>query len=116
MELRFARSVDVGEGDAVRVGISEALFLRLVWRLYGWPLLAGLAGGWFGHHIGESYGTGRGIGDLLTLAGMAAGIGMVLGLARGVPSAAALAGQFQLLGRVDDSPCTASGPSPGKLN
>ena len=37
-------------GQRVRLGIPERLFLRLTWGLYGWPLLAGLAGAVIGHY------------------------------------------------------------------
>lgn len=38
-------------GSAVMLGISERLFLDLAWRLYGMPLLAGLAGGLIAHQV-----------------------------------------------------------------
>lgn len=38
-------------GSAVLLGISERLFLDLAWRLYGLPLLAGLAGGLIAHQL-----------------------------------------------------------------
>ncbi len=49
--LDFDNAVGADAGQAVVVGLPERLFLRLVMRLYLYPLLAGLAGAVTGHGV-----------------------------------------------------------------
>ena len=44
VELELENGIDAADGQAVMVGISEGIYLRLITRLYLLPLLAGLAG------------------------------------------------------------------------
>jgi sigma-E factor negative regulatory protein RseC len=56
-------------GQAVRVGIPESVFLRLLVRFYLMPLLTGMAGGILGHVLAQRLGWGTAGQDLLTLLG-----------------------------------------------
>ena len=49
--LEFQNAIDAAEGQAVMVGLPESLFMSLVFRLYLYPLLAGLAGAVAGHWL-----------------------------------------------------------------
>lgn len=69
MRIRLRHSGFVTAGQAVSLGLREALFLRLVLRLYGWPVLAGLAGGLGGQVIAAQLGAGPGASDLAVLIG-----------------------------------------------
>lgn len=71
VELDFENHVGAGIGQAVMVGLPEALFLRLVLRLYLLPLLAGLAGAVAGHYL--VYRTGL-QGAAVDLGALAAGL------------------------------------------
>ena len=51
VDLQLDNRHDARPGQAVMVGIPEALFIRLVARLYLYPLLAGLAGVGIGHYL-----------------------------------------------------------------
>jgi len=51
VDLQLDNQHDARPGQAVMVGIPEALFIRLVARLYLYPLLAGLAGAGIGHYL-----------------------------------------------------------------
>ena len=57
-------------GKAVVLGIPELSFLRLVLRLYGSPLLAGLAGALICHQVCVAYGLSRAVTDFFTLVGL----------------------------------------------
>ena len=56
VDIRVANSIRALNGQTVNLGISEEKFLRMVFALYAWPLLAGLMGivlaflaaGWLG--------------------------------------------------------------------
>lgn len=65
--LEVANAIGAGEGQAVMLAISETLFLRMVMRLYGWPLLAGLAGAAVAQWLAARSGVGTGIADIATL-------------------------------------------------
>jgi sigma-E factor negative regulatory protein RseC len=69
VELDMDNTIDAAAGQAVRLGISDRLFLRLVFRLYGAPLLAGIIGGAVAYRMAFSQGAGDGLADLLTLLG-----------------------------------------------
>jgi len=68
VEMELDNSIGAINGQAVLLGMSEALFLKLVFRLYGLPLLAGLLGAVGGHWLAVNMGAGAGMIDLLTLA------------------------------------------------
>jgi sigma-E factor negative regulatory protein RseC len=76
--LAFRNDCNARVGQAVMVGVPEAVFLRLVFRFYGFPLLAGLAGAVLGHQIGLVNGANDGMTDLLTLAGALVAAGLFL--------------------------------------
>lgn len=78
VEVEVANPIGAAEGQAVRLGISESLFLRLVMRLYGWPLLAALAGATLGQWIAFAAGAGPVAADLAALGGAVAAAGVVL--------------------------------------
>lgn len=65
--LEIDNEVDATEGQAVVVGIPEALFLRLIGRLYLLPILAGLSGAAVGHYLARSMALGAAAVDLVTL-------------------------------------------------
>ena len=69
MVMAFDNHLEARAGQAVVVGLPEALFLSLVARFYLVPLLAALAGGVLGHHISGRLEAGTGIVDLMTLGG-----------------------------------------------
>lgn len=73
MVMAFDNDLAARAGQAVVVGLPEALFLSLVARFYLVPLLAALAGGVIGHHVSELLELGTGIGDLMTLVAMLLG-------------------------------------------
>lgn len=56
-------------GQAVIVGIPEAFFLRLLFRLYLVPLLAGLAGAGLGHYLAGFWSLHGLLQDLAALTG-----------------------------------------------
>ena len=66
-QVQLDNTIDAECGQAVIVGLSEALFLNLVLRIYLLSLAAGLVGGVFGHYLALRIGTGAAITDLLTL-------------------------------------------------
>ena len=82
VQLALPNSIAARAGQAVTLGLPESLFLRLVMRLYGWPLLGGLAGALISHQIGEKFQAASGVLDALTLAGLAGGGAAVLLLLR----------------------------------
>ncbi len=69
VELDFDNTIDARPGQAVRVGLSESLFLSLVLRFYLAPLLAGLAGAVIGHVAARQAGLGAAGVDLAALGG-----------------------------------------------
>jgi sigma-E factor negative regulatory protein RseC len=78
VELDVANEIGARTGQAVQLGISESLFLRLVFRRYGRPLAGGLAGAAVAHALATSAGAGAGILDLATIAGAVLGAAVVL--------------------------------------
>jgi sigma-E factor negative regulatory protein RseC len=78
VELEVANPIGAMKGQAVRLGISESLFLRLVFRMYGWPLLGGLAGAAAGQWLAVSQGAQGGAADLAALAGGVAAAALIL--------------------------------------
>ena len=77
--LDLENPIDVRVGQAVIVGLPEATFLRLVFRVYLLPLLAGLAGAAFGHYLSIQAGAGPVFTDGSALMGgvMAAAIAIL---------------------------------------
>jgi len=67
--LELDNSLDSGVGQQVVVGLHESLLLRLVSRLYLYPLLAGLAGAVLGHYITVRMGAGAAMVDIAALIG-----------------------------------------------
>ena len=67
--LDLDNTLDAHAGQAVVVGLPESLFLRLVFRLYLTPLLAGLAGAALGHYLSVRAGAGPAVTDGLSLLG-----------------------------------------------
>ena len=79
VELEFDNHIDARCGQAVIVGVPEALFLGLVLRFYLLPLLAGLAGAAIGHYLAGRLGAGPAVSDLLALlAGLGGGAAALL--------------------------------------
>ena len=67
--LDFENSIGAQPGQAVMVGLPEALFMSLVLRLYAWPILAGLAGAVLGYLVANGLEADRWVSDMATLAG-----------------------------------------------
>lgn len=65
--LDFDNHLSAKPGDAVIVGLPEALFLVLATRFYLYPLLAGLAGAAAGHYVSAMFHSGAALGDALTV-------------------------------------------------
>jgi sigma-E factor negative regulatory protein RseC len=78
IELRLPDGGGATVGQAVTLGIPESLFLRLAFRLYGLPLLAGLAGGLICHQISGQFEADPLLADMATLAGMAAAMALAI--------------------------------------
>jgi len=74
--LPLQNTLNALPGQPVMVGMPETLFLRLVSRLYLFPLLAGTAGAIAGNYAANSAGLGPGASDAATLIG-----GVTAGLA-----------------------------------
>jgi len=82
-EVRVVNHLQVRPGQPVVLGIPEHAYLSLVMRLYGWPLLAGVAGAWFGHALAAPRAGGSvPILDLAAAAGGLLAAGIVLSLLR----------------------------------
>lgn len=76
--VRLENRVSARSGQPVMVGIPEALYLRLVVRLYLYPLLSGLVGAMVGHYLSGLGGLGGGGTDAITLlAGIASGAAVI---------------------------------------
>jgi sigma-E factor negative regulatory protein RseC len=69
VELELENGIGALNGQGVMVGISERLFLRLVYRFYLFPLLAGLAGAAVAYYLSGLIGTSQGSADAVTLLG-----------------------------------------------
>jgi sigma-E factor negative regulatory protein RseC len=67
IEMELPNSIGASDGQAVQLGLSESLFLKLVFRLYGWPLIAALVGGAAGFSIAGFFDAGTGLKDIATL-------------------------------------------------
>jgi len=67
--LSLENTVDARQDQPVMVGIPESVFLRLVTRLYLYPLLAGIAGAAAGYYFSALGNFGSGSADMVTLLG-----------------------------------------------
>ena len=67
--LSIENTVDARKDQPVMVGIPESVFLRLVTRLYLFPLLAGIAGASAGYYFSTLGRFSSGSADLFTLLG-----------------------------------------------
>ena len=103
VELEFENHLGARNGQAVIVGVPEALYLALVARFYLLPLLAGLAGAAIGHYLGGVLGADIAAGDALTLLAAAAAGAAALRWTRNRPVEFLPDSAVHLL-RVADSP------------
>lgn len=71
--LELENHVNAEQGQAVIVGIPEALYLRLILRLYLVPLLAAIVGAAVAYYLARLSGSGPLGTDALTLLGGLAG-------------------------------------------
>jgi len=77
--VSLENTVDARQGQQVMVGIPETLFLRLVARLYLYPLLAGIGGAVGGYYFSATVNVGSVSTDLITLmSGLASGIAVLI--------------------------------------
>jgi len=81
--VELENTIGAQAGQSVSVGIPDSVFLRLLLRLYLFPLVAGLAGAGLGHYLGLSIlglnGSAQsGLQDIFTLAGAVLAGGMAL--------------------------------------
>lgn len=67
LELQNGPGAQVGQ--SVMVGLSEALFLQLVFNFYLFPLLAGLAGAAVGHYVSVKLQADSAVSDGMALLG-----------------------------------------------
>ena len=67
--LELENRVNAQQGQPVMVGIPEALFLRMIARLYLYPLLAAIAGAAFGAWLSGLSELGPLSSDMITLLG-----------------------------------------------
>jgi sigma-E factor negative regulatory protein RseC len=77
--LSLENTVGARLDQPVMVGIPETLFLRLVARLYLYPLLAGIAGAATGYYFSVQSNLGAVAADMITLlCGLVSGIAMLI--------------------------------------
>lgn len=100
--LTFVNDCNAHDGQVVRVGVSEMVFLRLVYRFYGLPLLAALAGAVLGHQIGVANNVGAGLTDALTLLVALTAAGLLLWKGRETGGAGMTCENVHLLGPAND--------------
>ncbi len=67
--LSLENTLDARQDQPVMVGIPESVFLRLVTRLYLYPLLAGIAGAAAGYYFAVLGNFSSGSADMVTLLG-----------------------------------------------
>jgi sigma-E factor negative regulatory protein RseC len=76
--LELENGVNARQGQPVVVGLPEALYLRLISRLYLFPLLAAIAGAAIGYYLSVFNGIGPASTDMLTLlSGFAGGAAII---------------------------------------
>ena len=77
--LQFENRINAEQGQPVMVGIPETLFLRMIARLYLYPLLAGIAGAALGYYLSVLGGLSPVSSDMTTLmCGLAGGAAVLL--------------------------------------
>ena len=77
--LELENRVNAQPGQPVMVGIPEALFLRMIARLYLYPLLAAIAGAAFGYYLSVLAESGPVSSDMIILlSGLTGGAAVVL--------------------------------------
>lgn len=82
--LSLENTVDARVDQPVMVGIPESVFLRLITRLYLYPLLAGIAGAAAGYYFSVLGNAGSGSADLFTLlGGLVSGVTVLIWSGRG---------------------------------
>lgn len=69
LEISVPNTARAFAGQAVSLGISESLFLRLVVRLYGLTLVAGILGTGLAHKWAVASGFSYGLTDLFAMCG-----------------------------------------------
>lgn len=69
VEVEVGNRIQAAAGQAVLLGLPESAFLSLVFSVYGWPLLAGLAGALLSHQMGGARLAQGALLDAVTLAG-----------------------------------------------
>jgi sigma-E factor negative regulatory protein RseC len=82
--LSLENTIDAKQDQPVMVGIPESVFLRLVTRLYLYPLLAGIAGAAAGYYYSVLGDFGSGSADMVTLlSGLVSGVTVLIWSGRG---------------------------------
>jgi sigma-E factor negative regulatory protein RseC len=77
--LELENRVSARQGQPVMVGIPEALFLRMIARLYLYPLLAAIAGAAFGYYLSVLAESSPVSSDMITLlCGLTGGAAVIL--------------------------------------
>jgi sigma-E factor negative regulatory protein RseC len=77
--LELENEINARDGQAVMVGISEGIYLRLITRLYLFPLLAALAGAAIAFYFCVRVELGQAGSDVVTLlGGLACGTAAIL--------------------------------------
>ncbi len=116
VQLRLTNPAGAQAGDVVIVGITEALFLRLVMRLYMRPLLLAIAAAGLGNYLATRMTKQPGIidGFSLLLGVTGAGLGMAWSRGSGRERSELEAGEMlHVLSRVQASQgCSAQQVSP----
>lgn len=73
VDIQVRNSIQASEGQRVNLGITETRFMRLVFALYVWPLIAGLVGMIIGYMAAARSGQSGFVSDMAGLiAGLAA--------------------------------------------
>ena len=98
LELELSNGIAAVSGQPVLLGLSEVLFLKLVFRLYGMPLGAGILGAAAGFRLALSLGFGSGMTDLATLVVALASMALVLIFWNRTTKPEVSASDIQLLG------------------
>lgn len=107
IELEFEHAGGLSAGQAVSVAIDEAVYLRLVCRLYLWPLLGGLAAAWLSHQIAISVDASMAMADLAALLGLVMGAAAIVQWTRSAWSLS-VTDAVRFLGPVQNGQCGAS--------
>lgn len=114
MVLEMDNRSNLPVGRPVILGIPEGWFLQLVLRLYAWPLVAGLAGAWLSHQIGQAYALDRWLSDLFTLLGLVAAAALVLSWQSRRTELRAGHGQLEMSAAEAEAVCVAADSQTGE--